>query len=227
MQKNGKGCPLAENIFELLIWYMLFTFEAHKETTMELREPAIAYGRQKLTIDEYLEWENAQTEKHEYYQGDVFAMSGAKLPHNHVTANLIAELKRKLKGKPCKPFGSDLRIYIEKNTLITYPDISVVCGDVITRNDDQFNVLNPTVIMEVLSPSTKVYDQGTKLQLYRDIPSLKEYTLADPETKTVENFYINANGNWEADKYTDIHSSLFLHSLNMEIELVDIFEGVE
>ena len=154
-------------------------------------------------------------------------MPGAKLPHYYVTSNLVAALKQKLKGKLCVPFGSDLRVYIEQNTLLTYPDITVVCGDVATRNDDQFNLLNPTVIMEVLSPSTMGYDRGDKFQLYKEIPSLKEYTLADPETNTIENFHINAEGNWQVSAYTDIQSSLYLNSLGIHIALMDIFEGIK
>ena len=194
---------------------------------MELREPAIAYGRRKLTIEEYLEWENVQTEKHEYYRGEIFAMSGTKLPHNKVAGNLYYQLRNKLNDKSCEPYGSDLRVYIEQNTLFTYPDITVVCGDVATRNDDQFNLLNPTVIMEVLSPSTMGYDRGDKFQLYKEIPSLKEYTLADPETNTIENFHINAEGNWQVSAYTDIQSSLYLNSLGIHIALMDIFEGIK
>src|ERR1700760_667320 len=113
---------------------------------MEVREPAIAYGKQKITIREYLEMENASLEKHEYYQGEVFAMSGAKVPHVIIRDNILTSLKQKLKGKPCQPFSGDMRIHIEANTLFTYPDISIVCGDIITLNNDNFNVLNPSVL---------------------------------------------------------------------------------
>ena len=153
-------------------------------------------------------------------------MPGAKLPHYYVTSNLVAALKQKLKGKLCVPFGSDLRVYIEQNTLLTYPDITVVCGDVLTRNNDEFNLLNPTVIMEVLSPSTKAYDREPKFQLYRDIPSLKGYTLVDTETKEIENFYIDADGKWEVNTYTDGQSALYLHSLGIHISLNNIFKGL-
>src|ERR1019366_918977 len=119
---------------------------------MEVKEPAIAYGKQKYTIEEYLEMENVATEKHEYYQGEIFAMSGAKHPHNLVIKNMYLSLGQKLKGKPCQPFGSDSRIHIQKNTLFTYPDISIVCGDPVFLNNDEWNLLNPTAIIEVISP---------------------------------------------------------------------------
>ncbi|PQJ09964.1 hypothetical protein CJD36_014790 [Flavipsychrobacter stenotrophus] len=119
-----------------------------------------------------------------------------------------------------------MRIHIEHNTLFTYPDISVICGDMITLNNDDFNVLNPTLLVEISSPSTRAYDRGQKFTLYRDIPTLKEYTIADPDTKSIENWHINALGNWELEKYTDVNTSLHLHSLNIDIPLPDIFEGL-
>lgn len=130
---------------------------------MEIQEPAVAFGKEKISIAAYLEMENASPEKHEYYKGESFAMSGAKVPHNMIAGNLIIALGQKLKGKKCRPFNSDQRIHIPSNTLFTYPDISIVCGEVITLNDDDYNVLNPTVIIEVLSPSTKNYDRGKNL----------------------------------------------------------------
>lgn len=122
---------------------------------MDVKEPLPAYNKDRYTIEEYLEMENTATEKHEYYKGEIFAMSGAKLRHNIIATNLLVALGVKLSGKPCRPFGSDMRIHIPKNTLFTYPDISVVCGEVESRNNDEMNVLNPTLIIEVLSPSTK------------------------------------------------------------------------
>jgi len=123
---------------------------------MEVKEPALAYSKEKISIEAYLEMENASLEKHEYYKGEVFAMSGAKLPHNKIFKNLLGNLFIKLKGKKCQPYGSDARIHIESNTLFTYPDISIVCGEVLTLNNDEYNVLNPTVIVEILSPYKKL-----------------------------------------------------------------------
>ncbi len=192
---------------------------------MEVKEPALAYAKGKYTIEEYLQMENAASEKHEYYQGEIFAMSGAKIEHNKVTSNLHYALRSKLKGKPCQPFGSDQRIHIEKNTLFTYPDISVVCGDLLTLNDDEYNVLNPSIIFEVASPSTRDYDRGEKFKLYRDIPTLKEYILVNPEAVHIEAFFINDNGNWELVEYKTINLVLFLPTIQISIPLQDIYEG--
>jgi Uma2 family endonuclease len=193
---------------------------------MEVREPAIAYGNRKYSIEEYLEIENAATEKHEYYQGEIFAMSGAKMPRNKVAKNLLVSLELKLKGKPCEPFGSDLRIHIEKNTLFTYPDISVICSDPVSLNNDGLNFINPTVIFEVLSPSTKNYDRSEKFKLYRDIPTLKEYILVEPESVFIEAFRINSQGLWELKEYNNIEESVCLLSLQVSLELKEIYAGV-
>lgn len=194
---------------------------------MEVREPAVAYGKQKMSIEEYLEMENASLEKHEYYQGEIFAMSGAKVPHNLITKNLLIGLGIKLKGKSCQPFGSDQRIHIEANTLFTYPDISIICGDIITRNNDDYNVLNPTVLIEVLSPSTKNYDRGEKFKLYRDIPTLKEYVLVDSESIHVEIFRLNANNHWELEEYNKDAQTVLIQAINTPLSIEEIYEGTE
>ena len=194
---------------------------------MEVREPALAYSNKKYTITEYLELEQAAIEKHEYYRGDIFAMSGAKVNHNRISKNTLIGIGKKLAGKPCEPFNSDQRIHIEKNTLFTYPDISIICGEVLTLNDDEWNAFNPTVIYEVLSPSTKNYDRGEKFKLYRDIPTLKEYILIDSESINVEAFYINENGNWELNEYKIISETLQLRSVQISLDLREIYEGVK
>ena len=194
---------------------------------MEVNEPEVAYEKQHYSIEEYLEMENAANEKHEYYKGEIFAMSGARLAHNVVTRNLMISLGNKLKGHPCQPFGSDLRIHIEKNTLFTYPDLSIICGDPESLNNDKMNFLNPTVIIEVASPATRDYDRGEKFKLYRDIPTLKEYILIDPLAIGIEAFFINNTGNWELKDYNDIDQNLELSSIQVAVELKEIYEGTE
>jgi Uma2 family endonuclease len=191
---------------------------------MEVNEPAVSYAKRKYTIEEYLEMENAAVEKHEYYQGEIFAMSGNKFEHNIVTSNLIANLASKLKGRPCMPFGSDLRVHIQKNSLFTYPDISIICGKPEFLNDDKFNLLNPTVLIEVLSPSTKNYDRGDKFRLYRDIPSLKEYILVDPDSVHIEAFHVNEHGNWELREYHALTETLQINSVQAALPLGDIYD---
>jgi len=194
---------------------------------MEVKEPAIAYGKQKISIDEYLEMENASSEKHEYYQGEIFAISGAKVPHNIIATNLVVALTIKLKGKSCRPFNSDQRIHVEANTLFTYPDISIICGDIITRNNDDYNVLNPTVLIEVLSRSTKNYDGGEKFKLYRDIPTLREYVLVDSESIHIEIFRLNANNHWELEEYNKGSRTILIQAINTPLSIEEIYEETE
>jgi Uma2 family endonuclease len=194
---------------------------------MEVREPAVDYGKKKHTIEEYLEMENASDEKHEYYKGEIFAMSGAKYDHNVITSNLMTELGQKLKGKSCKPYGSDLRVYIERNTLFTYPDITIICGPPAFLNNDEWNVLNPSIIFEVLSPSTQSYDRGEKFKLYRDITTLEEYILIDTHAVSIEAWFINGNGNWELIEYTNLDQTLMLSTIQVSLPLPDIYQGTE
>lgn len=194
---------------------------------MDVREPTVAFGKQKFSIEEYLSMEEASPEKHEYYRGDIFAMSGPKIPHNIIARNLLGELITKLKGKKCQPFGSDQRIHIASNTLFTYPDMSVICGDIETLNDDNWNILNPAIIIEILSPSTKNYDRGEKFKLYRDIPTLKEYILVDSESIHIEVFRLNASNHWELEEYDAAEEILYFKTIHENITLGDIYAGVK
>lgn len=194
---------------------------------MEVREPAVAYGKQKFTIEEYLAMEEVAVEKHEYYRGEIFAMSGPKVPHNIIFRNLFTGLANKLNGKRCQPFSSDQRIHIEANTLFTYPDISIVCGEPETLHDDNWNLLNPAVIIEILSPSTKNYDRGEKFKLYRDIPTLTEYILVDSETIHIEVFRLNVSNRWELEEYDTVAKTLYVKTINEHISLSEIYAGIK
>lgn len=192
---------------------------------MEVQEPALAYNRRTWTIEEYLAMEEHSNVKHEYYRGEVFAMSGSKVPHNIVSVNLLSILKNKLKGSKCQPFGSDQRIFIEEASFLTYPDISIICGDIKTYNNDEWNILNPTVLIEVLSPSTKGYDRGEKFELYKHSPTLKEYLLVDPKSVLIEAWRIGADSKWEITVYKAIEGTLQIPSLSVHIPLEEIYES--
>lgn len=194
---------------------------------IEVREPLIAYGKNKFTVEEYLQMEEASEQKHEYYQAEIFAMSGAGVDHNIIAGNIFREVSQMLKGKSCRPFNSDQRIHIPQNSLFTYPDISIVCGPIITLDDDNWNILNPTVIIEVLSPSTRNYDHGGKFKLYRDIPSLQEFILVDSESISIEAFRINKNGHWELEEYKEAADGIFIRSVKLSIPVAEIYEGTK
>ena len=191
---------------------------------MDVKEPAHAYHKKFFSIEEYLEMENEAVEKHEYYKGEIFAMSGAGNRHNIISINIIVSLGNSLKGKSCQPYGSDMRIHIPENTLFTYPDISVICGDIVNSKDDEIAATNPTVIFEVLSPSTRNYDRGVKFMLYRAIPTLKEYILIEAESIHVEHFEINKEGLWQLKEYSNVDEEITLESLDVKLLLKDIYE---
>jgi len=199
----------------------------HEEEPSLVREPVLAFGRRKLTIAEYLEWEADQVEKHEYYQGEVFTMSGPKVPHVRINRNLTFELTLRLKGKGCEVFPTDLRLHIPRNTLFTYPDLSVVCGEVETLDNDDWNLLNPTVIFEVLSPSTRGYDRGMKFRLYKDIPSLKEYILVDSERIKIEAWSLDEEGQWKLQVFEDQEGAMYLPSLLLSLPIQEIYRGTK
>jgi len=191
-----------------------------------VREPIPEYANQKISIEEYLAFERGSHEKHEYYKGEVFAMSGAGPRHNIIFSNLFISVGNLLKGKPCFPYGSDMRLHIPENTLFTYPDISIYCG---TLNDDleDDNAINPTVLIEILSPSTRDYDRGGKFKLYREIPTLKEYVLVDTESILVEVFRINQSGHWELEEYKMVDDVLSFHSLSLSVALKEIYKSTK
>lgn len=193
---------------------------------MEIREPAVAYGKNKLTPEEYLAWESTATEKHEYYRGEVFAMAGASMRHNVIAKNLMIGIGVRLRGKQCQPYGSDLRIHIPENTLFTYPDISIICRDIVEEENDDYAIA-PTVIIEILSSSTKSYDRGEKFRLYRDILTLKAYILIDSESIAIEAFRINASGHWELEEYKSVNAVLTIPVVDLAIPLQDIYEGTK
>ena len=190
----------------------------------ELREPALAYGKKRWTEEEYLEMERAALDKHEYYQGEIFAMAGAGNRHNIIFSNLFIDLGYKSKGKNCRPYGSDLRVHIPENSLYTYPDISFFCGDLgnyLYKGDDNF--VGPVIVIEILSPSTKRYDKGQKFELYKDIISLKEYILVDSESIYIEAFRKDENGQWQSEVYNQLHQLLSLPSVELSASLQNIY----
>jgi Uma2 family endonuclease len=202
---------------------------------MYVHEPIAVYGKKKFTVQEYLEIEKAATERHEFYKGEIFqmhghgdllAMSGAGNKHNIIYSNLFTGLGIRLRGKSCQPYGPDLRINIPENTLYTYPDISIFCGELKQSSEDEDTVIGPAILIEILSPSTKEYDRGSKFKLYRDIPTLKEYILIDTMTVNVEAFRINKNKYWELEEYKSLEESLNFPALAFSIPLAEIYNRI-
>ena len=180
-----------------------------------------------ITQEEYLATERLATEKHEYFQGEIFAMSGASYAHIDISMNINTDVNIQLKGKKCRAQGNDLRIHIPTNSLYTYPDLTVICGPRDSTDDKFDTAKNPTVIFEILSKSTRDYDKGGKFTLYRDIDSLKEYILIDSEKMGVEKFTRNADKTWLLTEYKTIESSVEISSIGVKLQLCNIYENVE
>jgi Uma2 family endonuclease len=188
-----------------------------------IREPLSVYEKSLFTEQEYLEMEKVSESRHEFFQGEIFAMSGGSLRHNLIFTNVFGELAYKLKGKPCQPFGSSMRVHIPANTLYTYPDISVFCRDFSLPEMEEDTILLPSVIIEILSKSTRNYDRGDKFKLYRDVAALKEYHLIDSECISIESFRINKNGYWELEEYKLLQDNRRIPSIEFEITLKEVY----
>ncbi len=180
-----------------------------------------------ISKEDYLFYERKAELKHEYFQGEIFAMSGASFKHNTIFKNTYLEVGTKLKGKKCQPFGSDLRIHIPENSLFTYPDISVICGEIESTDDKFDTATNPKVIFEILSPSTKNYDKGGKFSLYRQIQTLEDYILIDSESIMVEKFSKNSDGSWTLHEFKNLNNSFEIKSIEVVLVLSDLYEGLK
>lgn len=180
-----------------------------------------------ISPQEYLEMEREAQQKSEYFAGEIFLMAGASPNHNRITANINAELNVGLRGKNCEAFNSDQRLFIVKNGLYTYPDALVVCGRIEFDEKDRHSMTNPTVLVEVLSPSTKDYDRGAKFELYREIPTLRDYVLVHQDKVYVEYFHKEAAGRWTLTEWKDLDSALMLESIDFALPLRRIYERVD
>jgi Uma2 family endonuclease len=181
----------------------------------------------KYSIADYLESEEKSLEKHEYYQGEIFAIAGASIPHNQVVRNALINIGGYLNGKECQIFPSDLKNHVEANSLFTYPDLSIVCGKVETLENHKDIVTNPAVLIEVLSATTQDYDRGGKFKLYRDIPSIKEYILISSLEVLVEKYNKQADGTWVLHEYKTENDSFTIASIDMPVEMKSLYRNVE
>ncbi len=181
--------------------------------------------RKFITPEEYLRLERQSEEKHEYYNGEVFAMPSANENHNIVMGSALSALYGQLRKRPCQIYPSDMRVRIPATGLYTYPDISVVCGTTEFEDDGVDTLLNPTIIIEVLSSSTEQYDRGKKFQHYRTIPSLQEYILIAQDSVRIEH-YARQGDQWILTDAKSIDSVLTLPSIDCMLALSDVYEKV-
>ena len=190
----------------------------------EVKEPAPKYNY--ISPEQYLEIERNSEEKHEYHKGEIFAMSGASPAHNDIAYNINRLIASHLHQKGCKLYGSDFRIYIPEHLLFTYPDFSIVCGKAQTAEIYTDNLTNPTIIIEILSKSTKDYDRGTKFALYRSVKTLKEYILIDSTSVLVELFMRQEDNSWKLIEYKQLSDSFYISTISLTLFLKDIYDDV-
>ncbi len=179
-----------------------------------------------ITLAEYEARERTALTKSEYYRGEMFAMAGGSLEHSLVATNFTREAGNQLKGRPCVPFNSDLRIKVVASGLYTYPDASIVCGPPQIDPEVAGTVLNPSVIVEVLSESTESYDRGKKSSHYRRIESLRELILISPSEPLVEMYTRRADETWSFIEYRAITDTLVIESVGVAIPLSEIYRNV-
>jgi Uma2 family endonuclease len=177
----------------------------------------------KLTLDDFLRWENEQPERHEFHRGEVFAMVGGRRVHGRVVHNLSRLLGNALNGTRCQVFSESMKIRPADDTIL-YPDVFVTCDPGDLRTEMIFTA--PKLVIEVLSPATQRYDRSQKFALYRQLASLQEYALVDPDTQRVEVFRLGADGLW------DLHDMsgtplLKLASVGCELPMAEVFDGIE
>jgi Uma2 family endonuclease len=180
-----------------------------------------------LTEAEYLEQERRAEYKSEYFQGETFAMAGASPRHALIITNLVRELSLLLKKKPCLVYSNDLRLRVSPTGLYTYPDVMVVCGDARYADDQKDTVLNPVLIVEVLSESTRDYDRGRKFQHYRALSSLAEYLTVAQDAPHIEHCTRQPEGRWLLAEYSDPAQSIQLASIGCALSLAEVYDKIE
>jgi len=182
------------------------------------------------TAEEYLALERAADHKSEFINGRVYAMAGASRSHVLITTNVAGELRSRLRGHGCRTYSADLRVLIDSTGTYTYPDVAIVCGNPEFRDDGHLDTLtNPTLIVEVLSPSTEGYDRGAKFAHYRRLASLQEYVLIAQDRVSVER-YTRRGEDWiirPTDELTDRNDILHLASVACDLPLAEVYDLVE
>jgi Uma2 family endonuclease len=186
-----------------------------------------ALPKTKLTPAEYLAREEKAETWSEYFAGEIFAKEETSIEHNQIKENLSGELGYRLKNSPCQSFSSDQRLKVDPTGLYTYPDLMIVCGPVERDPINRHTIVNPTVLLEVLSPSTEAYDRGAKFLQYQTIPSVREIVLVGEIARVVQVFERQEDGSWSLRTFADPSVSIRLSSVAIEIPMSDVFRGVD
>ena len=185
-----------------------------------------AEPQQQLTVGEYLALERESETRHEYLDGEIFAMSGASQAHNLIGTNIVGALHPQLKRSGCEQYANDMRVWIPTAGLYTYPDVVVVCDPPRFEDDERDTLLNPGLVLEVLSPSTEDYDRGRKFAYYRSINSLQIYVLVAQDRSHVEVFTRQPDDRWLLWETEDASAGLELPAIGASLALAEIYDRV-
>lgn len=185
-----------------------------------------AAARTFLTPEEYISFERKATTKHEYLKGQIIAMSGASRAHSFITGDIFGELREQLKGQKCEVHSSDMRVRIHSTNSYFYPDVVVACEELNFEDNIFDTLLNPRVVIEVLSPSTETYDRDEKFEFYKQLDSLKEYLLVSQDQVKVEH-YTRREAEWLRTEYRELDDLVLLSTIDCELRLQDIYARTE
>ncbi len=180
-----------------------------------------------LTPEQYLEIERKAEYKSEYFNGEMFAMAGARLAHNLLVANLVAGLHRQFESQPCLVLPSDMRVRVSATGLYTYPDVVGICDEPLFLDDQTDTLLNPGLVVEVFSPSTEAYDRGRKFESYKTIESLREYLLVASDRIHADLYTRQADGRWLLTSADKLEDSLTLESVGAQLTMADLYDKVD
>lgn len=172
---------------------------------------------------QYLAVERDAQQKHEYLNGEIFALAGASERHNLIVGNLFASLHGQLKGTPCKVYSGDMRLKVSATGLYTYPDVVALCGEAHFDDEQQDTLLNPTMVIEVLSKSTEGYDRGEKFAHYRKIESLVEYLLISQDKYSIEQYVRQPDNQWLMSEVSKLEEGIELPSIKCRLLLSDVY----
>ena len=182
----------------------------------------------RYTPEEYLATERRNTQQRsEYLAGEIFAMGGASERHNLIVTNIVRELSIQMKGRPCKVYSTDMRVKVASAGLYTYPDIVALCDEAKFDDDQRDTLLNPALIIEVLSKSTEGYDRGEKFEHYRKLQSLAEYLLVSQEKRHVDHYVRQPDNQWLLSESSNTQDTIQLPSINCSLAIAEIYDKVE
>lgn len=213
------ACDVKSGLEMLRVWKscIILRYRSHMR-------PNVITG---MSREEYLAFERASSEKHEYRGGEIVAMSGARWNHNIIAWNLGGELRIQFKGRDCSVCPGDLRVYVPSEDLYAYPDLVVVCGDPEFQDEAFDTLLNPVLIIEILSDTTEAYDRGDKSEAYRTITSLREYALVSQNRMHIEKYAKHGDGFWMLSEVGGADADVIFESIGCTLSLKEVYDKVQ